>query len=271
MSKNPLVSVIIPAYNAAAYIRESVGSIIQQTYKNIEILIIDDCSTDDTLSIVKQIERQDSRVRVVSNAENLGIGANRDKGIKLAGGAYVCWQDADDISMPDRIDLQVEFMESHPKVGIVGGHITFFDQEGDGLTRKYDENDAALRSKIFKYNPVAQPACMMRRECFEKVGGYNPHYRLSEDLEMQFRIGEQYEFGNVQQVVLKYRQTPGSLTAANLRQMELATLEIRKKYKNSTAYNFTLGDFLFNSAQRISMNMPYGLRMALFRLIRGDA
>jgi hypothetical protein len=161
-------------------------------------------------------------------------------------------------------------MEKYPNVGVVGGYITFFDGKGDGLTRTYAETDKVLRRSIFKYNPIAQPACMMRRDCFEKVGGYDTSYRVSEDLEMQFRIGEQYEFGNVQKVVLKYRQTQGSLTAKNLKEMELATLTIRDKYKNSPAYQYSFSDRLFNLAQRISMNMPYGLRMALFRMIRGD-
>ena len=269
-NRKPLVSVIVPAYNAAAYIEEALMSVIKQTYANLEILVIDDCSTDGTLEIVRRIAKLDSRIKVLKNKHNLGIGANRDKGLKNTRGEFICWQDADDISLPNRVALQVDFLNKHPKVGVVGGFMTFFSDKGDLTTRRYKQDDASLRRTIFKYNPVSQPACMMRRECFAKVGGYDPAYRLSEDLEMQFRIGEHYEFGNVQQVVLKYRQTQSSLTASNLRAMELATLSIRKKYAKSSAYHYSLFDVIYNSAQRVSMFMPTKLRMFLFKIIRGD-
>lgn len=270
-SQRPLVSVVIPAYNAEAYIAESLESILNQSYDNIEVLVIDDHSTDRTLDICKALALTDSRVRIISNEKNVGIGANRERGIQQSKGTYICWQDADDISLPDRVESQVAFLELHPHVGIVGGYITFFNEEGDGVTRKYSQEDKTLRRNIFRYNPVAQPASMMRRECFDRVGGYDPQYRLSEDLDMQFRIGELYEFGNVQKAVIKYRQTQSSLTAANLKKMELATLAIRKKYRYSKAYHYTFIDALYNLAQRASLNMPINVRMAIFKIIRGDS
>jgi len=270
MSRNPLVSVVVPAYNAAAYIEEALMSVVEQTYTNLEILVIDDCSTDRTLEIVKRIAKGDSRIRILENKHNLGIGGNRDKGVKNSCGEFICWQDADDISLPNRVSLQVDFLNKHPRVGVVGGFMTFFSEKGELTTRRYEQDDASLRRTIFRYNPVSQPASMMRRECFAKVGGYDPSYRLSEDLEMQFRIGEFYEFGNVQEVVLKYRQTQGSLTASNLRAMEIATLSIRKKYANSSAYHYSFLDAMYNTAQRASMFMPPKLRMFIFKIIRGD-
>jgi len=270
-NKKPLVSVVIPVYNAALYVEESLRSIINQTYNNLEILVIDDCSKDDSVKIVENIAKTDPRVRLIKNKSNLGIGGNRDKGIKNSKGKYICWQDADDVSLPDRIEQQVDFLENHPKVGVVGGFITFFDVNGPSTTRKYAEDDQSLRGAIFKYNPVAQPASMARAECYKMVGGYDPHYRLSEDLEMLFRIGERYAFGNIQKVVLMYRQTESSLTASNLKNMEKATLEIRKRYSQSKAYDYSPGDALFNKLQSISMMMPFSLRMRLFKLIRGDS
>lgn len=270
MANKPLVSVVIPTYNAEEFIQPSLNSILNQTYTNLEVIVIDDCSTDRTVERVCEISRADKRVRVLKNDHNLGIGGNRNKGIQEAKGKYICWQDADDISLPDRIESQVIFLEARPRVGIVGGYITFFSGAADGVTRRYAEDDRTLRKNIFKYNPVAQPACMVRRECFDRVGGYNQNLRLSEDLEMQFRIGEQYEFGNIQQVVLKYRQSPGSLTAANLKKMELATLSIRKRYRKNQAYRFDFSDLLYNVAQLASMSMPRVVRMAVFGFIRGD-
>ena len=172
--------------------------------------------------------------------------------------------------MPDRIEKQLAFLEEHPGVGVVGGFIQFFDETGDGVIRTYAESDRELRAKIFRYNPVAQPASMFRRECFEKVGYYDPTLLVDEDLDMFFRVGEVYEFGNVQQVVLKYRQSTTSLTASRLREMEVVALKLRQKYRKSDKYNYTMADALFNMAQRATMFIPSKIRIELFKIIRGD-
>lgn len=268
---NVRVSVIIPAYNAQEYIADAIESILTQTFEDIEIIIVDDASTDETARVALGYAAKDDRIRLYTNKVNLGIGANRTKGIKLAFGEYICWQDADDVSLPDRIDQQVKYLDTHLRVGIVGGFIQFFDENGNGPIREYSENDTDLRKTIFRYNPVAQPASMARRECYDEVGGYDGSLTTSEDLEMLFRIGSQYEFANVQNVVLRYRQSASSLTRANLKRMELVTLALRRRYAKSPSYHFTLVDALFNGVQYISLwIMPTGVRMWLFAIIRGD-
>ena len=267
---NPLVSVIIPAYNAEKYVAEAINSILSQTYKNIEVVIIDDASTDGTLKIIQKYQLKDERIRLYSNEKNMGIGANRARGIKLAKGEYICWQDADDISLPNRIASQVSYLQGHPDVGVVGGFIQFFDETGDGVIRRYEENDTALRSKIFRYNPIAQPASMFRSDVYRNVGTYNPDYVVSEDLEMLFRAGTKYHFANIQEVVLKYRQTMNSLTRSSLRNMEKAALSLRMLYSKNSEYHFTVLDALYNIAQHISMILPLNLRMYIFRVVRGD-
>lgn len=270
-SKQPLVSVIIPVYNAEDYLAEAIESILGQTYKNTEIIIIDDKSTDNSAQIVSRFAQKDERIKFVKNKTNLGIGDNRSKGIDLAKGEYICWQDADDISLPDRIEKQVEILQTNPKVGVVGGWLQFFSKKGDGIVRRYSADDRELRSKIFMYNPVAQPASMFRSECFREVGTYDKAYKVSEDLEILFRVGEKYEFSNVQGVVIRYRQSDTSLTATKLREMEKTTLKIRQHYKNSNSYSYSFFDAVYNFAQKLSMHMPTNLRMAVFKLIRGDS
>ena len=264
------VSVVMPAYNCEGTLEESVYSILDQTYEDFELIIVNDASTDETLSVAMAIANKDSRIRVVSQEVNRGVGAARERGIHESSGKYICWQDADDIAMPDRIEKQLAFLEEHPGVGVVGGFIQFFDETGDGVIRTYAESDRELRAKIFRYNPVAQPASMFRRECFEKVGYYDPTLLVDEDLDMFFRVGEVYEFGNVQQVVLKYRQSTTSLTASRLREMEVVALKLRQKYRKSDKYNYTMADALFNMAQRATMFIPSKIRIELFKIIRGD-
>lgn len=267
----PLVSVIIPAYNASRFIGETIESILNQTYENIEIVIIDDNSTDDTFKIAKEYKNKNPRISVYRNKNNLGIGANRSKGIKLSKGEYICWQDSDDIAFKDRVASQVEYLQAHKDVGVVGGFLEFMTEDGKTLkTRKYHELDEVLRKNIFRYNPVAQPAAMFRSEVYAKVGGYDASYSVSEDLEMLFRVGIHYKFANVQKKVIRYRQLNSSLTRSNLKKMEKATLRLRKHYARNQAYQFSPVDSVYNFAQRISMVMPAQVRFALFQLIRGD-
>ena len=120
MSQEPLVSVLIPCYNCEKYVEEAVMSIIEQSYSNLEILVIDDGSTDNTGSILQELAQKDSRIRYIKNETNLKLIRTLNKGIDLCRGKYIARMDADDISLPTRIVKQVNFLEKHPDIGIVG-------------------------------------------------------------------------------------------------------------------------------------------------------
>lgn len=265
----PLVSVIIPAYNAERYIADAIESVLNQSYQIFELIIIDDCSKDGTWEIIQDFKKRDKRIRAYRNKENLGIGGNRNKGIKLAKGEYIAWQDSDDISLPTRLKLQVDYLVEHEDVGAVGGWIEFFGMGIKPSVRKYNEHDTQLRRTIFRYNPIAQPAAMFRAKCYETLGLYHISYTVTEDLEMLFRLGTRYEFANVQSIVLRYRQDANSLTRKNLKKMEKTTLQLRFKYARDNAYGPTLGDYIYNIAQYISMFvLPAKVKIQLFNFLR---
>lgn len=268
--KNPLVSVVIPVWNSEKYIDEAINSIVHQTYQNLEIIIINDASTDETPRIVDSWALKDKRIRVIHNKRNLGIGGNRSKGVAEARGNFICWQDADDIAFPYRVERQVEILLKDESIGVVGGGLQFFDSKGDGVVRTYAEDDESLRRTIFRYNPIAQPASVFRRSVFDVVGGYDASLAVSEDLDMWFRLGEQYKFANTSDVVIRYRQSDGSLTASRLRDMEKVTLMLRRKFKKSPAYKWTFVDSIYNFLQSATMFVPAGIRMKAFAFIRGD-
>ena len=270
MSNSPLVSVIMPAYNSEAYIEEAIQSVLSQTYKNFEFIIINDASKDGTLNVIKNYAKKDKRITVVTNLTNLGVGATRALGIEKSKGSFIMWQDSDDISLPRRMELQLDYLLENELVGVVGGYIEFFGEGIKTTLRKYSQNDAELRRRIFMYSPVAQPASMYRKEVYEKVGTYDAQYTVAEDLEMIFRTGTEYRFANVQTLVLRYRQSSTSLTMQALRKMEILTIKIRKSFASNKAYSYTLVDAAFNLAQRGSIYMPSGLRLTLFKLMRGD-
>lgn len=267
--KTPKVSVLMPAYNAAKYIEESIDSVLNQTFTDFEFIIIDDCSTDKTWEIIQKYESNDNRIVGVKNKRNLGIAGNRNKLKKLAKGEYVMWQDADDISMPNRMEEQVEVLDKDQEIGIVGGYIHQFNESGDLSIRKYSDKDSELRSNIFRYSPCAQPASMIRKQVLDEVGDYDLNYPPAEDLDMSFRIGKSYKFTNIQDIVLKYRENNTGATFTRLKTMELATISIRLRYANSKEYNMRLSDHIYNILQYISIFIiPPKLKITIFNLIR---
>lgn len=265
------VSVVIPAYNAALYLPEAIESILKQTFQDFEIIIIDDCSTDNTWEVIQEYAKRDARIRPFQNQQNLGIAGNRNKGVALATGKYLVWQDADDISLPTRVEKQFQFMESHPEIGIIGGYIELFRGQTKLGIRKYPPDDAALRQCIFRYSPIAQPAAMVRLEALHKAGEYNLKYPPAEDIDMTFRIGEHYNLANLQEIVVQYRESETSATFTRLKKMELSTLEIRRKHALSTAYKMSLGDRLYNALHFLSVwIVPPRVKIRLFNLWRNS-
>ena len=270
--KDLLVSVIIPAYNAEKYLADAIHSILNQTFTKFEVIIIDDCSTARTNEIIQKFAVSDVRIRAFQNKTNLGIAGNRNKGVYLANGKYIVWQDADDISLPWRIEKQLHFMEANPEVAIVGGYLQFFndDNENTGI-RKYSANDFEIRRRIFRFSPVAQPAAMLRKTCLIEAGEYDLQLPPAEDLDMSFRIGIRHKFANLQEVVIKYREHPNSATFTRLSKIELNTLFIRKKYSHTNCYKMRFSDRIYNFIQLISIYViPSKIKIYLFNSFRNS-
>ncbi|NMB91475.1 glycosyltransferase [candidate division WWE3 bacterium] len=264
----PLVSVIMPAYNAEKYISEAIESILNQTFKDFEFIILDDGSADITWEVINSYALKDSRIISVKNESNLGIVASRNKGLKISRGKYIIWADSDDISLPTRIEKQVGLMEKDVSIGICGSYIqSFYNGINKGI-RKYSTSDEHLRKNIFRYSPVAQPAAIIRKECFEKVGIYNTKYEVSQDLDMSFRIGEKYKFANVPEVLLRYREHSKSATYSNVRKQIINTLKIRRKYSKGYCYKMNLLDRLAYILTWTMQFLPVVLVLRLFKFFR---
>src|SRR5688500_4585887 len=127
----PLVSVILPAYNAEPFLEESIKSILAQTHSNLEVIIINDGSTDGTFATMQRMAAADPRVKVVDNGKNLGLIATLNKGLDLATGDFIARQDGDDISHPQRFEKQLQFFQSHEEVGLVGSAMEIIDEQGE--------------------------------------------------------------------------------------------------------------------------------------------
>jgi glycosyltransferase involved in cell wall biosynthesis len=206
-SPQPRASVILPVHNAERYLRQAVDSVLTQTFPDFEVILLDDGSTDASLRILKQYERQDARCRVISR-ENRGLIATLNEGLALARGEIVLRMDADDVCRPDRFALQIDYLDRHLNCVAVGGVILLTDAEGMPIVEMFkrvthDDIDSAM---LLGEAAIAHPTAAIRRTALEKVAGYDSTVPHAEDLDLFLRLAEVGQLANLPEVVLEYRQ-----------------------------------------------------------------
>jgi len=207
----PRVSVHMPVHNTERYLDEAVASIRSQTFEDWELIAIDDGSTDGSLAVLERHAQADPRLRVVSRA-NRGIGATRNECLQLARGEFFAAMDSDDVSHPDRLARQVQYLDAHPDCVGVGCRVRLIDSEGAPIRDwseyvTHDEIDAAHLAG--HGGAMTHPASMFRRQTLVELGGYradNP----AEDFDLFLRLGELGELHNLPEVHFSYRQHPAS-------------------------------------------------------------
>jgi len=258
----------MPAYNVERYIGEAIESILCQSFRDFELIIVDDCSNDSTLNIIKTYAMRDPRIVYRSNSRRMRISASLNAGVALARGTYIARMDADDIALPERFKKQVGFLESHPEVGIVGGTMLIVNEHNVPIgERRYWTDDATIRKHIFRYSPFCHPSIMVRKSVLERAGLYGEHSRVIEDYELYFRIGMVTRFANLHEPILRYRVRPRSLTNDRQRQVEFSTIETRKKYFRE--YEATFVDRIYNALHFLSMySVPSKWKYWIFLKIR---
>ena len=184
-----MVSVILGVYNCEKTIRESIDSIVNQTYKNWELIICDDYSNDNTYKIIKEYEKlYKDKIIVIRNERNLTLGPTLNKCLKLARGQYIARQDADDISASDRFEKQVKFLDENKDINLIGTSLKLFDEKGF-----YGERiikDKPQKKDLMKGVTFAHATIMVRTEVYKKLKGYNESKEIigAEDYELWFRF-----------------------------------------------------------------------------------
>ncbi|EKP4442247.1 glycosyltransferase, partial [Vibrio alginolyticus] len=205
----PLVSIILPAYNAEKYIHQSLKSCLEQTYSNLEIIIINDGSTDLTLDIINSFK--DERIHVISR-ENKGLICSLNEGIDYAKGELICRMDADDICMKDRVNEQVEIFRDS-SIDVVFSGALLIDDNGSNICKAWvGKSTKEIISRIDWYNTIYHPTVMMRKESLKIVGGYKHNKKLYEDKDLWIRFiknGNKFHFLNKE--LIKYRLSKTSV------------------------------------------------------------
>lgn len=240
MFRPPLVSVIIPAYNAAAFIRQALDSVLAQVYKNLEVVVVDDGSQDDTAQIVKSIAITDARVTLLRQS-NQGVAAARNLAIEKSSGEFIAPLDADDIWHPKKLKRQIERMlNSGPTVGLNYTWYVRIDENSLLLSAggKWQVEGKTLAALLY-YNFIGNGSVpLIRRTCIEHVGGYKSEFRAQggegyEDWDLYLRIAEHYEFCVVPAYLVGYRRSPNSLSsnyAAMARSKKLLLQEVEQRH-----------------------------------------
>lgn len=203
MSATPLVSVLMPAFNAEQHIAQAIGSILEQTYPNFELLILNDGSTDRTQQVIDQFD--DERIIKTHLSQNKGLVNARNQLINSAKGDYIAFLDADDIAFPSRLQLQVSFLESR-KADICGGaHYSLYESSGKIKSSKQRYSDSDIRALITVCSPLCNPAVMARAEVF-KSHPYRPGKDYAEDYSLWTELAlAGYRFANLHERLITYR------------------------------------------------------------------
>ena len=220
----PKVSVLMSVYNGERYLREAVESILNQTFTDFEFIIVDDGSTDRTSEILKSYA--DPRLITINQA-NKGVTQSLNKAIELARGEYIARMDADDISLPKRLQMQVEFLEKHPAtVGLVGTSVIHFDEDGKTIMEKTLLTESSrIKEALLSENQFCHGSVMLRRECIEKAGRYREEFKHAQDYDLWLRIAEHYEVANLATPLYKWRFTANGISISRkIAQDQYATL-----------------------------------------------
>ena len=232
----PRVSVVMPVYNALPHLDEAVGSILEQTHADFEFVIYDDASTDGSWERLQDWADADNRIRLFRGERNLGPAASSNEVVRRSEGRLIARMDADDISMPDRLQRQIEILEDRPDVGLIGALCEVIDSEG----RNIRGPEFWRLTRRSPFTPFPHGTIMLRREVFDAVGGYRDECEFWEDLDLVLRIGKQSKILVLATPLYFYRQSSNSTRiasdqdrverAVDLRYRSLARLQQERRY-----------------------------------------
>lgn len=260
-TKKTLVSVIMPVYNTKDFVWEAIESILNQTFKEFEFIIVDDWSTDWSYEICEEYAKKDNRIRLYKNEKNSWVAYTKNRLIGLTTTNYLASQDSDDVSTQNRLKLEYEFLENHKDYAVVAWNNIIIDEEWKVIGhRKYSDD---IRSVILKQSPVSHPTTMMRKDIFEKVWWYSK-VKYVEDYDLWIRLyTEWYKIKNIDKDLLKYRIRKWA-QKSNVKQTIRWTLKCQENAYEKIKPSFS--DRVYHIALKWLLILPNKWILALFKL-----
>lgn len=253
--QNPLVTIFSPNYNKSRFLRETIESILNQTYSNFEYIIIDDFSTDNSIQIINEYAETDERIKIFRNNKNLKIVKTRNKGFDLSSpkAKYFAILDSDDVALPNRIEIQVKFLEKNSDYGLVGSNLLIINENSETIGfRKYPSTDSEIRKSLMRFNPIAQSSVLLRKETIKEIGFYDKKWSVCQDYDYWFRIGISWKLANITKPLIKYRLSETQVKKVYLKETLQNTYKIQKRAINTYNYHDRIIDKIFRIVLRYS-------------------
>lgn len=227
----PMISVIMPVFNCAKYIQQTIDSILSQTFKDFEVIIVNDGSTDNTGLIIKKNE--DKRLKVINNKKNMGVTKSLNLALQNAKGEFIARCDGDDINTRKRFSIQVEFLSKNSDIILVGSNARIINEKGENIGYcLMPKTDQQIKRMLWMKNPFVHSTVMFKRKALEKIGKYNELFNGAEDYDLWFRllkIGKAY---NIQRALIQRRIHETGVTVKSRFKVELKALFVRIMHLN---------------------------------------
>ena len=233
---SPLVSIILPTYNCAAFLSHSIGTILSQTYNSYEIIVIDDGSTDNTKEVLYPFMQ---RIKYIRLEQNKGLPTARNIGIRSAQGKYIAFIDADDLWLPEKLQTDIEYFETHPEVSMVYSKHINIDEKGDDLggnTKKQLPSGNIFTQLFSEQNFIITSSVVVRKEVFETTGLFDEQLFNCQDWDMWLRIAFHFKVAGINKPLVKYRHNPHSLSKNRnnvLKYQKIIIDKIYNKFKDT--------------------------------------
>ncbi|MDR1882083.1 MAG: glycosyltransferase [Prevotella sp.] len=272
----PKVSILMPVYNAGLYLARAIDSICSQSFEDWELILVNDGSTDDSEAIISRYG--DNRICYVKNPVNLGLIKTLNKGVGLCGGKYIARMDADDVAFPERLKMQVAFLDAHPDYLMCGTNACVINSAGNrtGKIRNLTDNDFLRISLLFSPSFV-HPTVMIRREVLQE-NKYDEAYRHVEDYELWRRIAKQGKIANLEAELLAYRRHDSNVSVLNNRVQdelkdkiitdELKALDIIPVAEELYCHKITFGLYSMGNKQEVSVSRFNAISAWFSKLVR---
>jgi glycosyltransferase involved in cell wall biosynthesis len=253
----PKVSVVMSVYNGEKYLREAIESILNQTFTDFEFIIIDDSSSDSTSAILAEYASQDARLIIIRNDQNIGLTRSLNKGLAVTQGEYIARQDADDVSFPQRLQQQVNFLDNHPEVVLVSSNYEIIDAQGRQIKQVKKSPEPLLIAwyLLFINYLGGHSVVMFRREPVINLGGYAEDYRYAQDYQLWLQLLNIGDMGILPEVLLRWRSHEQNISSGSLSaQIEFALMAAQCNMKQLIGFEFNLAETM--ELWRLWSNLP---------------